>query len=220
MKRIVLVAWSVLAAACGPAFHTAMKGAPNHVEMKTTESSPRVLFLARRRSTTAVELRVKQLREVSVARTVYYNSNENYSESGSFLWEILEVPMGLITLPANIISIKTELGNDAIDLGASPFLVALNPFERFISVKMRNTVTDRRAFHDPPRRRSYNVKLPLEGVTVTYRVLDDARAAIVSGTGKTDMFGVIEIEGADERAVGIEAHYGDTASIVAIQPKP
>lgn len=220
MKRIV-IACSVLAAACGKPYHLAMKGAPNHVEMKATESSPRVLFLARRRSATAVELRVKQLREVSAARTVYYNSNETFSESGSFLWELLEVPMGLITLPAlMMISMKTELGPDALDLSASPFLVTLNPFERLLSIKIRNAVTDRNAFHDAPRRRSYNVKLPLEGVTVTYRVVDDAHATIASGTGKTDMFGVIAIEGVDERAVGIEAHYDNTAAVVAIQPKP
>ncbi len=92
----------------------------------------------------------------------------------------------------------------------------LDPFERSLSTTTRWRSSDRLTFRDPPRSHTYTVKLPIEGVTISYRVLDAAHAALKSGTGQTDMFGSITIDDVGEAAVGIEATYEGTTAVVPV----
>ncbi len=221
-RTAALGAAAILAASCGKSLHDVHKGPPQQVQTQATESVPRIMFQADRRSPTRVELKVKQLREASVVRTVVYGSSESFTEQGSLLWELLELPFGLLLLLPNLLLDENatveppEAGH--VDLSSNTAFVLLNPFEGFLGTRLRVSLpTERITFKDPPRHRAYNVKLPMEGVTVSYRVLDDARATVMSGSGRTDMFGSISIDGVGEAAVGIEATYEGTTAVVPIK---
>ncbi|MBA3459979.1 MAG: hypothetical protein H0T46_08455 [Deltaproteobacteria bacterium] len=223
MTRIAPVcAAAILATGCGKMLHHVNKGPPQYVLRQATESPSLTVFQASRRSQTRVELKVKHLREASVARTVVYGSSESFTESGSILWELIELPFGLLISFTALLDFSASVPPTAgqIDLSGEPAFVMINPFQRVLSVKIRVLVpSDRIAFKDPTRHRAYNVKLPVEGVTVSYRILDDARATIASGSGRTDMFGAIAIDGVNEAAVGIEATYDGTTAVVPIKPQ-
>ena len=86
-------------AACGPAFHTVRKGPPHHVKLEAERSKPASLHMVRRIDEQTVEVKTKQFYQVEVAQTVHYAATETVSESHSLLWELVEIPLGLVTFP-------------------------------------------------------------------------------------------------------------------------
>ncbi len=225
VKALVL-ALLVAAAGCSRwTIRVRDKAAPNRVERKATRSEPRTVVQARRMDATRLEIKVKHLVSVTVDATVHYSARETLVESGHWLWEIVEMPLGLLMVWTTTMDIeiippsRTRKVTSRYKSFATTFL---DPTTRAIKmVSKTNVIAKGDHFSDAPVRSYVNVRLPVEGAAVTYRILDDSRAVVREGTGTTDMFGAVEVDLGDEvvadRAVAVEVAAAGATSTVPIR---
>ncbi|MBA2539636.1 MAG: hypothetical protein H0V17_08380 [Deltaproteobacteria bacterium] len=212
-----------LLAACGPELTIHERTAPIRVTVNKQASRPELRIAARFVATNSVELVAKHATEVRISRVVHYGSTTFEMGSWNPIIEILEIPAGLFILlfpgfwsgpykTTNTSTRKAEVHNT--------WLVALlNPFQTTIKYRIRTKPTsDASRFLDPPVIRELEMRLPVPGLVIAFRALDEGERAVAHGVVTTDQFGratIADLPG----AVALEVTVRDVSTVIAIDPE-
>ena len=192
------------------------RGLPKRVEVTRAAGVAQTRLVVRRTGPDKVEVAVLTRRVISAQRRVVYNTIEVRGDwNPNLLWELLEIPYGIVAIPV----LATIIPFGVYDFPDSPTLkqdhfrnrMALifgfaNPAQSVMSPRfVRDPDTDREVFFSKPVHTTYGVSLPQEGVPVQYRVTASDGQLLRSGTATTDRFGRVVIDGLTAAPLRVEA---------------
>jgi hypothetical protein len=219
------VIWLALVAGCGPWMSIYHRGSPRRIDVEKAPSQP-VLRWRAVRTATGVELVGKRERDVRVRRTVHYAATRfDWVSNRNPLLELLELPIGVIALavvPEAALFMTSGFGPDTesrkIVLHDSQLVAAANPFQRgLVGMRGRVSRSDADVFVDPPRVRSYIVRLPAPRLAVRYRALDEGEQEVAAGAVTLDGLGRVQLEAVPETAIALELTAEGTTAVVLIE---
>lgn len=216
-RRLV---WLCLAAGLGlpgcASYVAYERGLPKRVEVIRRVDAPGTRLVVRRTAPDRIEITVLTRRVMHTRRRVVYNTIEVRGEwNPNLLWELLEVPYGIVA----ILPLATIIPLGVYDFPDSPTMkqdhfrnrMALifgfvNPAQSVMSPRfVRDPDTDREVFFSEPASTTYSVSLPRPQAVVQYRIRradgQDAR----TGSGTSDRFGRVLIDGLPQGPLQVEA---------------
>ncbi len=222
MKIPLLLLLAVSVVGCGgPTLSVYRRSSPRSIDVKKEASAPVVLFLARR-TEAGVVIAAKRASEVKLTRQVHHNASAfHYVHDGNVFLEFLE----LVTSPAVVVfpAFWEPLysGDDGPDrkteYHVSMPVAAINPRQSMRNFDIeQELIADVDLFIDPPTVRKYVVRLPIEGLTVSFRLLDEGGQAVGTGRIVTDIHGRILVLDPTGLAVAAEVEADGKKTIIPV----
>jgi hypothetical protein len=201
-----------LGCAGGPTVTVYHRTSPRRVEVEKVPSPSSLFALAIRRNPDRVDVHLKQESRVTLRRVLQYNAEALvYGPSGNVLFEILELFTGLLVLiDPGLWGFEAQLdGHDTatrkLVRHRSAILALLDPTTSAVANNVREVpLVTEPIFSDPPVVREYQIRVPAPGLTVAFRVMDEARRVLAEGTRTADAYGELQITGPLVRGVAVE----------------
>lgn len=182
------------------------KGWPAHVALER-EAAPAQLAVVLERVSPGAELALLEAQALKTRQTLNYSTIESRTvSSANPLWQLLELimflpPFGPILVPVSIRGslavaeadpdMKAPAWRNALLAGIAP----LSPFHGIFGTETTVEVRyDEPHFTEPPISLDYELRRPLRGQALRYRVVDAAGAVVAQGEGSTDDFGTVQIQ--------------------------
>lgn len=220
MKRALLTALALAALSCS-SISLQERGLPKRVDVTKNAGSARRVLVADALSDGRIELAALQARNVRLVRRVAYATVDVRREYGSPLMELVEVPLGVVSLPVNLIFSLTGV----YDVPESPdrkpklwrnravmIFGPMNPGQSVITGDfVRDPNVDDDVFFSEPVAVDYDMAVPEEGLDIGYSVLDAEGRPLASGRGKTDEFGRVMVPAPPSEGALVELRVGGRA---------
>ena len=207
------------------------RGLPKRVEVVRRAGKPQTRLHIQRTAADQVEIAVLKRRLINARRRVVYNTIEARGDwNPNLLWELLEIPYGIVALPV----LATIIPFGVYDFPDSPTMKQdhfrnrmalifgfINPAQSVISPKfVRDPDPDREVFFSKPVSTSYHVSLPQPQVVVSYRVIGPDGRQVRLGEGKSDRFGRVIINGLPAGPLRVEAAAGGNRAVTTVRASP
>ncbi len=195
------------------------RGLPKRVEVTKQASPAQLRFVAERTGDGSLEIAALSTRDVKLQRRIVYNTIESRYEQGNPLWELFEVPFGVLALPIMAIAVpagyfslpestthKRNRMRDSIGL----IFGWVNPFQGIVGGHgIFDPNTDREVFFSQPRATRFRVSLPRPSLAITYRIGPVGGGEGLKGQGRTDSFGRVEVRGVGRGALRVRVQAGN-----------
>lgn len=228
MSRRLVASLAALCALAGcasnPVYTAHRRGFPRDVMVEKVASEPELRVHVERRGE-AVRLRVGTLQHVELTRRVRHG-DWRFDARGSVGGEVGEmiagIYMAIIGGPlclalADFDYQSPEYEVDFHDPGQFFFLDPTRTVWGTLSIDAQ-PVEDEGRFLGPETRRAYDVRLPLEGQRVAFRLLDAGRRPTAEGEGVSDVLGRVPLPAPGPLDVAVEVRVGERTVVLALPP--
>jgi len=187
------------------------KGMVKRIDVDKKATEPILACSAGWEADRGLKIKLTKSSQVELNRTVHYNT---ILWEGEWVWwaEPLELitsplylPLYIILVAAGVIPIEDEDVVAPTMTKVHMATAAINPAASIFAVDIvRTENTDIEVFADEPRKIAFGMKLPVKGVELEYRVLDEAGAELGAGSGTTDVFGEVVVSGVEAKPAAVE----------------
>lgn len=225
-----MVAVMVCASAIFAGCHTMLvyeKGLPKRVDIQKSVGASGLRLVVEPVQGGVLEVALLRRSEIALRRKIVFNTviTEDV-RSGSPLWKLLEIPLGLVT-PLGFCPMAMV---GFFDLPESPTVKPahmsnrlgwcfslLNPFASFFSKRIvRNFDNDEEVFTSTPKRTRYAVSLPVADQRVEVEVFDTNGTMVQRLRANTDHFGRVVMSGLAAGRFRVVARSGKVRSEVHV----
>lgn len=231
LRRIAVAAiFAVMQPAC-TGFIAHERGLAKRIEATKQAGAAVTALVIARSGADRIEIALLARRVIALQRRIVYNAIELRGEwNPNPLWELFEVPFGLLALPMAPFMYGYGYGKyedtevfraDSVRNSLAFWLGFINPFQSVVAARVvRNPNVDQELFFSPPVKTSYAVSLPVPDEQVRFRVTAATGELIREGVARTDDFGRIVVDKLPHGALLVQAWHQGQEVAVALRPRP
>lgn len=207
------------------------RGLAKRVEVTKQASAPQARLVIDRSGPDRIEIAVLARRSIALQRRIVYNAIEIRGEwNPNPLWELFEVPFGIVALPMAPFMYGFGMGKfantnafraDSVHNTLAFWLGLANPLQSVVAARyVRNPNVDEEMFFSPAVTTGYAVSLPAADELVRFRVLDAAGALLREGSARTDDFGRITVDALPNAALQVQAWHKGAHAAAVLRARP